>query len=322
MLIRFFSKRTYRTNANTIQWNKTIRNHQVNGNYQQALKLFQLGIEKKTFQPNSVTYLTMLDICKELKSSSTLRTIHQLIDLSKSSAHNNSNEDDIYNNPRIRSLLMSVYIKYKDLDGAYQVFQSMKERNVIDYCALMTGLNNQEQFERTYELSKQIPLSIKFSSPTICALMLQACTGLNKYDDGYKIYQNGKKFLSTDKMFMNELLNFFLKFNQEKLALDIFENNLNRLTVIDYSLLMKYYNRQYQPQKTIDLYFHLRKNLNIHIDHIIYVLVLQAIANGCSLHTSEQVHDHIRKFGTNVDIDNALINMYGNSLFILFFLQI
>ena len=142
MLINFLLKRTYRTNANTIQWNKTIRNHQINGNYQQALKLFQLGIEKKTFQPNSVTYLTILDVCKELKSVSTVRTIHQLIDSSKDF------NDDISNNSHIRSLLMDVYIKCQDLDSAYRVFESINERYLINYCALITGQNSQGQYEK------------------------------------------------------------------------------------------------------------------------------------------------------------------------------
>jgi hypothetical protein len=75
---------------------------------------------------------------------------------------------------------------------------------------------------------------------------------------------------------------------------------------------MKYYNRQYQPEKTIDLYYRLKTNSHIQIDHIIYVLVLQAIANGCCLHTSKQIHEQIKKYGTNIDINNALINMYGN----------
>lgn len=310
MLINFIVKRAYRTNATTIQWNKTIKSHQINGNYQQALRLFQMGIEKQTFQPNSVTYLTMLDICKELKSLSVLRTIHQLIDSSKN-LHNNDN-DDIYNNPRIKSLLLDVYIKCQDLDGAYRVFQSMNEPNIIDYCGLMTGFNKQEQYEKTLELSERIPSSIKFSSPILCSLILQACTELNQYDDGYQIHQHGKKFLPENKMFMNELLNFYLKFNQEKQALDIFEQSSKQQSIIDYSLLMKYYNRHHQPQKTIDLYYRLRNNSNIHLDHIIYVLVLQAIANGCCLHTSEQIRDHVKKFGNNIDVENALINMYGN----------
>ncbi|CAM4877110.1 unnamed protein product [Rotaria socialis] len=284
--MNLFLKRLHSTNANTIQWNKTIRNHQINRNYQHALKLFEI----------------------EVKSLSTLRTIHQLIDSSKN-IHSDGKE--IYNNPRIRSLLMDAYIKCHDLDSAYRVFESMKERNVIDYCGLMTGFNNQGQHEKTYELSKKIPPSIKFSSPILCTLILQACTELNQYDDGYQIHQNGKSFLPGSKMLMNELLNFYLKFNHEKQALDMFEQNSNQRTIIDYSLLMKYYNHQYQPQKTIDLYYQLRNNSQICPDHITYVLVLQAIANGCCVHTSEKIYDHIKKFGTNIDVDNALINMYG-----------
>jgi pentatricopeptide repeat protein len=288
MLINFLVKRAYRTNVNTIQWNKTFRTHQINGNHQQALKLFQIGIEKKTFQPNSVTYLTILDSSKELT------------------------DDDVYNNPRIRSLLMDVYIKCQDPDSAYRVFQSMKERNLIDYCGLMTAFNNHGQYEKTFELSKQIPSPNKFSSPILCTLMLQACTELKLYDEGCKIHQNGKHLISNDQIFMNELLSFYLKFDKEKEALDIFEKYHHRQTVIQYSLLMKYYNRQYQPEKTIDLYNRLLQNSHIQIDHIVCVLVLQAIANGCCVHASKQIRDQIKKFGTNVDINNALINMYGN----------
>ena len=309
-LIKFFIKRTYRINVTTIQWNKTIRHQQMNGNYQQALQLFQIGIEKKSFQPNSVTYLTILDICKEIKSLSTVRKIHNLIDSSKTL--DGHGDDDIYHNPRIRSLLMDVYIKCQDLDSAYRVFQSMNERNLIDYCSLMTGFNNQGYYQKTLELNKQIPSSVKFSSPVLCTLILQACTQLKQYDEGLKIHRNGEHFLPNDKLFMNELFNFYLRFHQDKQALDIFEKYQDQQTIIAYSLLMKYFNRQYQPQKTIDLYHHLRKNSHIHIDHIIYVLVLQAIANGCCLHTSEQIHNQIKKFGTNIDITNALINMYGN----------
>ena len=166
--------------------------------------------------------------------------------------------------------------------------------------------------KKTFELSKQIPLTMKYSSPILCSLILQACTELKHFDDGYKIHQYGKDFLPNNKMFRNELLNFYLKFNQEKQALNIFENYHKQQTIIDYSLFMKYYNRQYQPEKTIELYYRLKNNSSIQMDHIIYVLVLQAIANGCCVYTSELIYEDIKKFGTNMDINNALINMYGN----------
>jgi pentatricopeptide repeat protein len=303
MLLRYLIiKRTYRSNTNTIQWNKTIRTHQINGNYQQALKLFQLGIEKQTFQPDSVTYLTILDVCKQLKSLSIVRTIHQLIDSSK-------NLDD---KSHLQSSLMDVYIKCQDLDSAYRVFQSMNERNVIDYGALMTGFNNQGHYEKTLKFAQDIPSSIKYSSPILCTLILQACSELNRYNDGLKIHRYGQKFLPHDKIFLNELMNFYLKFHQEKHALDIFEKYQSQQTIIDYSLLMKYYNRQYQFEKTIELYYRLKKNTKLKIDHIIFVLVLQAIANGCCLHTSQEISLDINSFGTNIDVNNALINMYGN----------
>lgn len=300
MLLQIIARRCYHR-SNTIQWNKTIRTHQNNGNFQQAWKLFQLGIEKKTFQPDSVTYLTILDVCKQLKSLPTIRTVHQLIDSS-----------NISNNPRIRSSLMDVYIKCEDLDNAQRVFQSMKERNVIDYGALMSAFNHQGQYHRTWIFSQEIPEKIKYSSSILCTLILQACAELKRYDDGVKIHQFCGKDLSNDRIFMNELMNFYLKFHQENQALQIFDNHSNKQTIIDYSLLMKYYNRQYQPEKTLQLYQRLKKQSKIEIDHIIYVLVLQAMANGCCLHSSQQIEEELKTFPMNIDVKNALINMYGN----------
>ena len=309
MLRTFLVKRTLQTSANTIQWNKTLRNHQASRNYQQALKLFQIGVEKRTFEPNAATYITMLDICKEMKSLPTLRTIHQLIDATKTS---DTSQKEIYNNPRLRSLLMDVYIKCQDLDGAHRVFQSMNEHHLIDYSALMTGFNQQREYERTLQLSNQIPSKMLFSSPILCTLLLQACSELRRYDEGENIHRSVGHLLSKDKILMNELMNFYLKFHKEQQALAIFERHHQQLTVIDYSSFMKYYNRQYQPEKTIDFYHRLKGNARLSMDHIIYVLVLQAIANGCCLRTSEQIRESVRKFESHIDVGNALINMYGN----------
>ena len=83
--------------------------------------------------------------------------------------------------------------------NAYRVFKSMKERNLIDYCGLMTGFNNNKQYEKTFELSKQIPSAMKYSSPILCTLILQACSELKQYDYAYNIHQNTKHFLPNDK---------------------------------------------------------------------------------------------------------------------------
>lgn len=313
MLINLVLKRTYRPPPNTIQWNKMIKNHQANGNYQQALKLFQVGIDKQTFQPDSVTYLTVIDICKQSKALPTLRTIHQLIDSSKT----RPNHEDVSKNARIRSLLMDAYVKCQDIENAYRVFQSMNERNLIDYCGLITGFNQQKQYEKTFELYRQIPSTIKYSSPILSTLVLQACTELEQYNDGLEIHRHSQKFLPQDKMLLNEIFNFYLKFHQEKPALDLFDKYSKHQTIVDYSLFMKYYNRTFQPEKTIDLYYRLKTQTKLRIDHIIYVLVLQAVANACCLHTSRRIQDDIRKFGMNLDIQNALINMYGNAIKII-----
>ena len=77
---------------------------------------------------------------------------------------------------------------------------------------------------------------------------------------------------------------------------------------------MKFYNRQYRPEKTIELYQRLKKNVRLSIDHIIIVLVLQAVANGCCVQFADEIVEQTKKsFNTNLDVNNALINMFGKS---------
>jgi pentatricopeptide repeat protein len=306
MILRYtLVRRYFRANPTTIEWNQTLRTHHDHGKYQQALKLFQLGIEKKSFVPNVVTYLTMIDVCKRLKSSGTLREIHRLID---ASTVEHRHDDDV----RLRSSIMDAYMKCDDLSGACDIFRSMKQPNLIDYCSLMTSCNQHAQYETTLDIARDMSTSLIVSSPIVCTLLLQACSALNRYDDGHRIQQLARHWLDKDKIFMNESMNFHLKFDNEQQALDIFERHRNQLTIIDYSSWMKYYNRQCRPDKTIEFYRRLTADTRMSVDHIVYVLVLQAIANGCCSQMSASIIERVNKHGINIDMSNALINMYGN----------
>lgn len=64
---------------NTIEWNKKLKFYRIRGEEKNALKLFEIGIRKHQFQPDYITYVSMIEICKDLKDIDNGRYIHRLI---------------------------------------------------------------------------------------------------------------------------------------------------------------------------------------------------------------------------------------------------
>jgi len=80
---------------NTIEWNKKLKFYRMRGEEKNALKLFEIGLRKYQFQPDYITYISMIELCKDIKDVNNGRYIHRLI--SNSSIRDNS---------RIQNLLL------------------------------------------------------------------------------------------------------------------------------------------------------------------------------------------------------------------------
>ena len=80
---------------NTIDWNKKLKFHRMRGEEKTALKLFEIGVRKYQYQPDFITYVSMLEICKDIKDLDSGRYVHRLI--LNSSVRDNS---------RVHTLLM------------------------------------------------------------------------------------------------------------------------------------------------------------------------------------------------------------------------
>lgn len=64
---------------NTIEWNKKLKFYRMQNEEQKALKLFEIGIRKHQFQPDYITYIIMLELCKDIKDVDNGRFIHRVI---------------------------------------------------------------------------------------------------------------------------------------------------------------------------------------------------------------------------------------------------
>lgn len=80
---------------NTIDWNKKLKFYRMRGESKRALKLLEIGIRKYQFQPDYITYVSMIELCKEIKDLENGRYVHRQV------YHSSVN-----GNSRIQNLLM------------------------------------------------------------------------------------------------------------------------------------------------------------------------------------------------------------------------
>jgi hypothetical protein len=65
--------------ANTIEWNKKLKYYRIRAEGQKALKLFEIGVRKYQFQPDYITYVSLIEMCKEIKDLENGRYVHRLV---------------------------------------------------------------------------------------------------------------------------------------------------------------------------------------------------------------------------------------------------
>ena len=83
------------TCENPIEWNKKLKSYRIHGEGKKALKLFEIGLRKHRFQPDYITYISMLELCKDIKDVDNGRYIHRHISTTP-----------VRDNSRIQTLLM------------------------------------------------------------------------------------------------------------------------------------------------------------------------------------------------------------------------
>lgn len=86
---------------NPVEWNKKLKSYRMQGQGQKALKLFEIGLRKHRFQPDYITYISMLELCKEINDVDNGRYIHRQI-----------LNTPIRDNTRIQTLLMVGSVRY------------------------------------------------------------------------------------------------------------------------------------------------------------------------------------------------------------------
>ncbi|CAF1625107.1 unnamed protein product, partial [Didymodactylos carnosus] len=109
------------------------------------------------------------------------------------------------------------------------------------------------------------------------------------------------------------LIDMYGKMGDVKRAEEIFTRILNRRNVVSFGAMMKCYNVNELPERTIKLYEEMIRK-EIEPDNVTYVLVISACGMCLSRHKGTLIYEKIRnnkKIMDDIRVNTTLIHMYG-----------
>ncbi|CAF3825693.1 unnamed protein product [Adineta steineri] len=272
---------------NTIEWNKKLKFYRIRGEEKKALKLFEIGLRKHQFQPDYITYISMLEICKDIKDTDNGRYIHRRIWNSP-----------VRDNSRIQTLLMEMYMKGGDVDSAREIFDSLKHRTVIEYNALMTAYNNNEYPDRTIDLFNKMRENDKIKPNSMSHMLyFQACIKLKAFEQGKKLHDELKQKTANtmkNKELSNQIVAMYIAAGDYNIAEEYFKE-IKEPNVQNYLGLMNYYNQSKNWKRTLELYDQMKMQRKIQPDVPTYLAVLLATKEINNIDKAKQIQDDIIK---------------------------
>uniref|UniRef100_A0A6V7QRD0 DYW domain-containing protein n=1 Tax=Ananas comosus var. bracteatus TaxID=296719 RepID=A0A6V7QRD0_ANACO len=164
-----------------VSWSTMIGGYASNGLPQEALKLF-FQMQDANIKPDCYTIVAVLSSCARLGALELGHKVSALIDM-----------DEFLTNPVLGTALIDMYAKCGSTTNAWVVFQKMKEKDLIVWNAMISGLAMTGHGMISFGLFGQIEkLGIQPNDNTFIGLLC-SCTHTGLVEDGRRYFDNMRR---------------------------------------------------------------------------------------------------------------------------------
>ncbi|XP_057726321.1 pentatricopeptide repeat-containing protein At4g39952, mitochondrial [Arachis stenosperma] len=165
-----------RLDKDVISWNTMISAHIHVKDYKEATKLFNKMINEG-HKPNTATFAIVLSACSHIASLEEGERVHRYI-----------NERGFELNLPLGTALVDMYAKCGKLEKSRQVFDSMKEKDIVCWNAMISGYGMNGYAESALDIFKHMEKSnVKPNGVTFLGL-LSACAHAGLVEEGKHLF--------------------------------------------------------------------------------------------------------------------------------------
>ena len=283
-----------------VTWNVMIGAYAGSGRGVEAYDVY-LKMKEEGFQPNAVTYVSLLNDCASTGALEWVKEVHSHILKA-------GYESDV----RVGSALIHMYAKCGSIEDAAVVFDSMKERDIITWNVMIGAYAGSGRGVEAYDL--YLKMKEEGFQPNAVTYMnlLNDCasTGALEWvkDVHRHILEGGYE---SDVRVGNALVHMYAKSWSIEDAALVFDRMKER-DLITWNVMIGAYAGSGRGVEAYDLYLKMKEE-GFQPNALTYMSLLNDCASTGALERVKDVHRHILEEGheSDVRLGSALIHMYG-----------
>ncbi|XP_071700809.1 pentatricopeptide repeat-containing protein At4g04370 [Rutidosis leptorrhynchoides] len=214
-------------------------------------------------------------------------------------------------NVKIKTALLQMYLKFKDVKTACKVYKSTPDKDMILYTTMISGLLQNECPDKALASFNEMLISKVRPSTTTLACALAACAGIGSFNIGTSIhgYMLRQKML-LDVPTQNSLITMYAKCGRLNQSCFVFDM-MNDKDVVTWNAMVAGYAQNGQFDNALYIFNEMRKSFE-RPDSVTVVSLLQACASTGAHLQGKCIHNFVIRscFRSCLLIDTALVDMY------------
>ncbi|KAJ7518207.1 hypothetical protein O6H91_21G059000 [Diphasiastrum complanatum] len=285
---------------NVVSWNAMIAGYAQQGLGKEALALYD-QMKQQGLQPDNFTYVVLLKACASIPALEEGKQLH--LDIIDSGFE----LDEIVGNT-----LVDMYAKSGCIEDARQVFNSMHQRNVVSWTAMIVGYAQHGRVKEALGLYEQMKQEGVEPNSVTYIVLLKACASIAGLEQGKQLHLDIIKCgFEADVTVGNSLVDMYAKCGCLEDASRVF-NNMHKQNVVSWTSIIAGYAHQGLGKEALALYDQMKQE-GVQPNNVTYVVLLKACASIAALEEGKRLHfDIIRSdFESDVIVGTTLVDMYA-----------
>ncbi|KAK6162759.1 hypothetical protein DH2020_002600 [Rehmannia glutinosa] len=264
-----------------VSWNSLLGGYTENGLYQEAIELFSRM--KITFQPDFVTYVTLLSICTELANINFTEELH--CDIIK---------QGFGSTQTVGNALVDAYAKCGKMENALKQFENMKIRDTVTWNSIISSCGHSENSSLGFRMLRRMRMEgIMPDIPTFLST-LPLCSYLIAKRQGKEMHGCIFKFgFESNTPIGNALIEMYSNTGSLNSSILVFEQMKTR-DLVSWTAIISSYGMYGEGRKALEAFENM-KAVGIFPDYIVFIAVIYACSHSGLVQEGRACFEQMKK---------------------------
>ncbi|MCO5552401.1 hypothetical protein L7F22_005912 [Adiantum nelumboides] len=284
-----------------ISWNTIISGYAQQGYYLLALELF-MEMQQAGFNLCKPLGLCIIKVCTTVGEMAQCMILHLLL-------IETGQDSDVM----IQNTLVDMYAKCGSLEDAQRVFDTLQDRTIVSWSALISCYAAHRQGQRALVALAEMQREGKVANDVIYLSVLRVCINSGDLEQGRLIHdQIIRAGLESSPLVRNMIIYMYADCGSLNEGRKIFDN-LHVRDVVTWSVMVDGCAQNGDGFMALELFEKMQKE-GVQPNKVTFTLVLKSCGIIGSIEQARLVHDQVIDSGFEADpeIGTTLIDMYGS----------